>query len=78
MASKRNPTHVANGEEYSRPQVGKGISKTSMAQRARRERERILKQTTAPQTEQHLKRDTRIYTLLNSLLSIYRHNLYRK
>ncbi|KAI8535390.1 hypothetical protein RHMOL_Rhmol10G0170300 [Rhododendron molle] len=45
-ASKRNPTHVANGEEYSRPQVGKEISKSSMGQRARREREQILKQIT--------------------------------
>ncbi|KAG5532944.1 hypothetical protein RHGRI_001050 [Rhododendron griersonianum] len=70
MASKWNPTHVANGEEYSRPQVGKEISKSAMAQCARRERERILKQSIAPQTE-HLLRDTRRFTQLNSLLSIY-------
>ncbi|KAI8530156.1 hypothetical protein RHMOL_Rhmol11G0033700 [Rhododendron molle] len=63
MASKRNPTHVANGEEYSRPQVGKEISKASMGQRVQRERERILKQSTAPQTEQHLLRDTRTQPL---------------
>ncbi|KAI8530157.1 hypothetical protein RHMOL_Rhmol11G0033700 [Rhododendron molle] len=72
MASKRNPTHVANGEEYSRPQVGKEISKASMGQRVQRERERILKQSTAPQTEQHLLRDTRVRcNNYDSLLAIY-------
>ncbi|KAI8525659.1 hypothetical protein RHMOL_Rhmol13G0247700 [Rhododendron molle] len=47
MASKRNPTHVANGEEYSRAKPGKEIKKSTLAQPARREREQILKQSTA-------------------------------
>ncbi|KAG5561919.1 hypothetical protein RHGRI_004830 [Rhododendron griersonianum] len=66
MANKRNPTHVANGEEYSRSfytyfkaQSSKEISKSTLAQRTRREQEQILKQSTAVSG----KENSQVYTL---------------
>ncbi|XP_058192269.1 uncharacterized protein LOC131309689 [Rhododendron vialii] len=53
MAKKRKATYVGSGKENSEPQVGKDISKLASAQRARRERERNLKQSTAQRSEQH-------------------------
>ncbi|XP_058202697.1 uncharacterized protein LOC131317142 [Rhododendron vialii] len=44
MTKKRKTTHIGNGEEDSQAQIGKELSKGTLAQRARRERERILKQ----------------------------------
>ncbi|KAI8531248.1 hypothetical protein RHMOL_Rhmol11G0122200 [Rhododendron molle] len=63
MARKRKATYVGSGKENSEPQVGKDISKLALAQRARRERERNLKQSTARISEQHLLRDTRAQPL---------------
>ncbi|KAI8532314.1 hypothetical protein RHMOL_Rhmol11G0204200 [Rhododendron molle] len=63
MARKRKATYVGSGKENSEPQVGKEISKLALAQRARRERERNLKQSTAQISEQHLLRDTRAQPL---------------
>ncbi|KAG5536194.1 hypothetical protein RHGRI_023848 [Rhododendron griersonianum] len=54
---------LPSGKENSQPQVGKEISKSTLAQCARRERERILKQSTTRQSEQHLLGDTRIQHL---------------
>ncbi|XP_058225284.1 uncharacterized protein LOC131334340 [Rhododendron vialii] len=63
MAKKRKATYVGSGKENSEPQVGKEISKLALAQRARRERERNLKQSTAQRSEQHLLWDTRTQPL---------------
>ncbi|XP_058208277.1 uncharacterized protein LOC131321298 [Rhododendron vialii] len=63
MAKKRKATYVGSGKENSKPQVGKDISKLASAQRARRERERNLKQSTTQRSEQHLLWDTRTQPL---------------
>ncbi|KAG5521520.1 hypothetical protein RHGRI_033922 [Rhododendron griersonianum] len=47
MARKGKATHVCSGKENSQAEAGNVISKVALAQRARRERERILKQGTA-------------------------------
>ncbi|XP_058198459.1 uncharacterized protein LOC131313982 [Rhododendron vialii] len=63
MAKKRKATYVGSGKENSKPQVGKDISKLASAQRAQRERERNLKQSTTQRSEQHLLWDTRTQPL---------------
>ncbi|KAG5553396.1 hypothetical protein RHGRI_011321 [Rhododendron griersonianum] len=73
MTSKGKPTRVSNGEIDSRvngfdEQSGKEISKGTLVQRARRERERIFKQTTERRSEQHSPINTSVRLLLIKII----------
>ncbi|KAG5536321.1 hypothetical protein RHGRI_023932 [Rhododendron griersonianum] len=73
MTRKRKTTHMCNGEEDSQAQIGKELSKGTIAQRARRERERILKQSIARQSEQQLHGDTSVQPLRDSNIAVHVH-----
>ncbi|XP_058179989.1 uncharacterized protein LOC131298524 [Rhododendron vialii] len=71
MARKEKTIHVGNGEEDSQAPIGNEMSKQTLAQRARRERERILKQSTIRRSEQHLPGDPSVQPLRDSNIVVH-------